>query len=352
MKPYLVKREGVRPEDLIGRILCHDLGRGGPATKAGLRKGHRVQEDEIPLLLRQEWDELHLLEVGGEDLSEEEAGTRLGRAIAGPGVVIKERPHGKAELVAAHKGLLKVEVMLLRRLNALEGMAVYTLFTNQVVCSGETVATAQITPLAVARTTVIEAEQIARKAGGLVRVRPFAHWRVGAILTEQVTERDAARCRSTLAEKLRWFGCDELLDVIHLSDNPDQIRRTVQALVGSSTDLLLIGGGNAMDPLDPAFQALQAAGARMERHGMPAHPGTLLWIASLGSMMIIGLPACGMFSHATLFDLLLPRLLAEGTISLDELADFGHGGILNKAMTFRFPPYRASKEVRPEEKEP
>lgn len=342
MKPHLVKRDGVRPEDLIGRILCHDLVREGPAAKAGFRKGHCVQEDEVPLLLRQEWDELHLLELGEEDLAEEEAGQRLGQAIAGPGVVVEQRPHGRAELVAAHKGLLKVQVAPLRQLNALEGMAVYTLFTNQVVSSGETVANAQITPLAVARMTVKEAEQIARKADGLVRVLPFTRWRIGAILTGRVNERDEERFRSTLTEKLRWFGCDELLDIVHLSDDPDQIRKTVQAFLGSDTNLLLIGGGNAMDPLDPVFRALAAVGARMERHGMPTHPGMLLWIASLGSMRIIGLPACGMFSHATLFDLLLPRLLAEGTISLEELTDFGHGGILNKAMAFRFPPYRVA----------
>jgi hypothetical protein len=352
MKPHLVKREGVRPEDLIGRVLCHDLARVGPASAAGLRKGHRVQENEIALLLRQEWDELHLLELGEEDLSEEEAGTRLSGAVAGPGVTVKKRPHGKVELIAAHKGLLKVEAAALRRLNGLEGMAVYTLFTNQVVSVGETVANAQITPLAVVRSTVKEAVQIARRAGGLVRVLPFSRWRVGAILTGRVNERDEARFRVTLGEKLRWFGCDDLLDVVHLSDDPDQMRKTVQAFHGSGTHLLLIGGGNAMDPLDPVFRGLAAAGVRMERHGMPSHPGTLLWIASLGGMTIIGLPACGMFSHATLFDLLLPRYLAEGTISLDELADFGHGGLLNRTMAFRFPPYQVRQPVGPEEGRP
>jgi hypothetical protein len=352
MKPHLVKREGVRPEDLIGKVLCHDLTRARPASAAGLRKGHRVQETEIALLLRQAWDELHLLELGKEDLSEEEAGTCLAGAVGGSGVTVKKRPHGKVELIAAHKGLLKVEVAALRRLNGLEGMAVYTLFTNQVVACGETIANAQITPLAVVRSTVKEAVQIARRVGGLVRVLPFSRWRVGAILTGRVNERDEARFRATLGEKLRWFGCDDLLDVVHLSDDPDQMRKTIQAFHGSGTQLLLIGGGNAMDPLDPVFQGIGAAGARVERHGMPSHPGTLLWIASLGSMTIIGLPACGMFSHVTVFDLLLPRLLAEGTMSLDELADYGHGGLLNRAMAFRFPPYQVSQLVGSEEEAP
>lgn len=351
MKAHLVKREGVCPADLIGRILCHDLAPGGPATKAGLRKGHRVLEEDVPVLLRQEWEDLHLVELDEGDLTEEEAGVRLARAIAGAGVIFTERPHGKWELIAAHRGLLKIQVDCLRRLNALHGIAVYTLFSDQVVSEAETVANAQIAPLAVACRVVEEAERIGKDAGELIRVLPFVCRRVGALVTERLDKQGVERFRATLTQKLRWFGCDHLLDFICLPDGPERIVKTIRAFLGSGTDLLLIGGGNALDPLDPLFQGLEAAGARLMRHGMPVHPGTLLWLASLSNMTIVGLPACGMFSHATLFDLLLPRLLAEGKIPSEDLADLGHGGILNKAMAFRFPPYRNSGQGKSEEEE-
>lgn len=351
MKPHLVKREGVCPEDLIGRILCHDLAPGGPATKAGLRKGHRVLEEDVQVLLRQEWEELHLVELDEGDLTEEEAGVRLARAITGAGVTLKERPHGKWELIAAHRGLLKIQVEFLRRLNTLNGIAVYTLFSDQVVSEAETVANAQIAPLAVACRVVEEAERIGKDAGELIRVLPFACRRVGALVTERLDKQGVERFRTTLTQKLRWFGCAHLLDFICLPDEPERIAKTARAFAGSGTDLLLMAGGNALDPLDPLFQGLEAAGARLMRHGMPAHPGTLLWLASLGKMTIVGLPACGMFSHATLFDLLLPRLLAEGKIPSEDLADLGHGGILNKAMAFRFPPYGNSGQGKSEEEE-
>ena len=56
MKPSLVKKQNAHPQDLIGRILCHDLVRGGAATRAGLRKGHWIGEVDIPILLDDEWD--------------------------------------------------------------------------------------------------------------------------------------------------------------------------------------------------------------------------------------------------------------------------------------------------------
>jgi hypothetical protein len=47
-----------------------------------------------------------------------------------------------------------------------------------------------------------------------------------------------------------------------------------------------------------------------------------------------------MFSQGTLFDLILPRVLAGETPDSGSLARYGHGGLLGRDMRFRFPPYR------------
>ena len=80
----------------------------------------------------------------------------------------------------------------------------------------------------------------------------------------------------------------------------------------------------------------------MMRHGTPAHPGSLLWLARWRGRPVLGMPACGMFSQATAFDLVLPRMLAGETIQNAELAAIGHGGLLSRDSAWRFPPYRQS----------
>jgi len=75
---------------------------------------------------------------------------------------------------------------------------------------------------------------------------------------------------------------------------------------------------------------------------VPAHPGSLLWIARLHGRPVLGMPACGMFSQATAFDLVLPRLLTGEEIRTAELAALGHGGLLSRDSAWRFPPYRQS----------
>ncbi len=112
----------------------------------------------------------------------------------------------------------------------------------------------------------------------------------------------------------------------------------------AALDLVLVAGASGLDPLDPVYVALERLGARMERHGIPAHPGTHLWLARLGDTPLLGVPACGMFSQATMVDVVLPRLLAGEPVGARELAAPGQGGLLSRDYAFRFPRYRASRE--------
>jgi hypothetical protein len=52
---------------------------------------------------------------------------------------------------------------------------------------------------------------------------------------------------------------------------------------------------------------------------------------------ILGIPACGMYASITVFDLILPRILAGEHIGRKELAELGHGGLCLKCETCRYP---------------
>src|SRR5207244_13316883 len=95
------------------------------------------------------------------------------------------------------------------------------------------------------------------------------------------------------------------------------------ALARAGERVLVVAGASALDPLDPVFGGLTLLGARMERHGAPAHPGSLLWLAFWEGTPVLGMPTCGMFSQATTFDLVLPRLLAGDRLDNRALAELG-----------------------------
>jgi molybdopterin biosynthesis enzyme len=104
-------------------------------------------------------------------------------------------------------------------------------------------------------------------------------------------------------------------------------------------ELILTAGAGSTDPLDACFVAIAALGGRVVRHGVPAHPGSMLWLARIGRTAILGLPTCGAYSRATAADLLLPRLLSGEPGSARTVARLGHGGILTRSQRFRFPAY-------------
>ncbi len=110
-------------------------------------------------------------------------------------------------------------------------------------------------------------------------------------------------------------------------------------------NLVLTAGAASTDPTDPFFVAIEGLGGRVIRHGVPAHPGSMIWLARIGRTDLLGLPTCGAYSRATAVDLLLPRLLTGERASNRMAASLGHGGVLTRAMRFRFPPYARELEA-------
>ncbi|MFQ5899633.1 MAG: hypothetical protein ACE5JN_15495 [Candidatus Methylomirabilia bacterium] len=338
MKAHAVQRSEATVSTLAGRVLCHDV--RDSTGKLVARKGDQLDTAAALRLLDEDWEELHLLELEPEDLHEEEAGSRLARAVVGDGVEVKGYAGGQWSLAASRRGLLNVKIAPLSQVNVLEGVSVFTLFDGQPVDAGEVVAKAKVTPLAIAGATVVELERVAREAGGLLAVRPFSPFTIGAIAGESLDDRQRERFESALREKIDWLG-SRLLPVRYASGDARAVAREIEALEAQGARILIVAGASALDPLDSVFGALSLLGARMERHGTPAHPGSLFWLASWAGRPVIGMPTCGMFSQATTFDLVLPRILSGEPVGNTELAALGHGGLLSREMAFRFPRYRS-----------
>jgi molybdopterin biosynthesis enzyme len=287
------------------------------------------------------WDEIHVLALDAGDLHEEQAGARLAAAVVGDGVEVKGYTGGQWALAATRRGLFRVEVRALAEVNAHPPISVFTLFDGQPVEAGEVVARAKVTPLVVAETTLQAVEATARRARGVVGVKAFRPLTVGAVARERLDDRQRARFEAALRQKIDWAG-GSLLPVRYAGVTPQAVAAELRALDGAGGELLIVAGASALDPLDPVFGGLELLGAHMERHGAPAHPGSLLWVARVRGKTVLGMPTCGMFSQATTFDLVLPRVFAGETVGNAEVAALGHGGLLSRDMAYRFPQYRAN----------
>jgi hypothetical protein len=339
MKVIAQRRDTATVDALRGMVLCHDVRDAAGKIVGG--KGARLDADVAGAVLTAPWDEIHLLEIEAGDLHEEEAGARLARAVVGDGVEVKGYTGGQWTLAAVRRGLLAIARTALTETNAQEGISVFTLFDGQPVEPGETVAKAKVTPLVISEQVLQAVEKTAQRAGGLLMVKAFRPIAVGAVAREKLEAKQRARFEAALQQKIDWFG-SRLLPIRYAGASPEAVADELIGLRREGAELLIVAGASALDPLDPVFGGLERLGARLERHGAPAHPGSLLWLARWEGLSVLGMPTCGMFSQATTFDLVLPRVLTGERIGNREMAELGHGGLLSRDMAYRFPPYRAT----------
>lgn len=339
MKPEIVRRDGASRLD--GSVLVADV--RDSLGRVVIGRGTLIGEDERIVLEGQPWEILHVVRPEPGDLLESDAGVQLAVAAAGPGVKAGEASGGHWPLVALSRGIVAVRREALLAVNGSGDLAVYTVSDGQVVDAGEVIARAKIIPFVVPGDTLERGARVAVASGGLIAVQPFHPTRIGVVVQESLGSSALDRFRRALDEKAAWFG-SSLLEPCIVARDARSIAASLEAALQAGAGIVAVAGTMAMDPLDPAFEAIRLMRGSLERVGVPAHPGSLLWLARLGDVPVVGMPSCGLFSRATVFDLVLPRLLAGLPVDSPWLASLGMGGLLTRDVAARFPPYRPRQE--------
>ncbi|MDQ6901193.1 MAG: hypothetical protein M3072_17130 [Candidatus Dormibacteraeota bacterium] len=316
---------------VTGHILSHDLG-------PGLRKGTRLGPEHAAAL--RNFPEVHVVVLEPGDLHEDEAGRRLARAVAGPGLRLEGPVQSQARLVAERRGLLRVDREAVVKINRLSGVSIFTLVDGQAVDMGEDVAGAKVTPVVVGGLLVAEAEQLAAQGGDqrVVRLLPFRPLRTLVVVTERLKPKARGLFFAAVSRKLGWFGAD-LIGLREVARDEAAVRAAYDEAGRASADLIVFAGASSIDPLDPAYSELRAAGGHLIRQGAPAHPGSMLWVGRLQEATVLGVASCAGFGKDTSLDLVLPFVFAYGSIDELDFAQLGYGGLIEKAAGRRFPPY-------------
>jgi hypothetical protein len=294
--------------------------------------------------------ELRAAWLDAGDLHEDEAARRLASAAVGAGVELRPPRQSRLDLTARWDGVLHVRVAALTRLNAIDPLEVFTLYHGQAVVAGQVVGSVKVAPHVVPESAVLAGVRIAEEAGTLLEVRPYQGLEVGAIAQEAITGEALARFDAGARFKIEALGSRFVGTVVVGDTEPQPAERAARAALiwairERELPVVLVGGVSAGDPLSPFYAALDSLGGRLLRRGVPAHPGSMIWLAELEGSRLLGLPQCGMFSLATAADLVLPRLLTGEALTAADLADLAHGGLLVKEMRFRFPPYAQGLEA-------
>lgn len=329
----------IKTENAVGCVLCHDITQiiKGVTKDARFRKGHVITKEDIPVLLSIGKDNIYIYENDESMMHENDAAKVLVSMCKNEYMSESDVKEGKIELKAEIDGLLKVNKKKLFTVNSFGQMMIATRHGNTMVKKGDKLAGTRIIPL------VIEKEKMEKvKAevgeGTILKLMPFKHKKVALLTTgnEVYYHRIKDTFSETVMQKLDEFDV-QIIDHVILPDDNELLTKTILEELEKGADIVICTGGMSVDPDDKTPLAIKNTGADVVSYGSPVLPGAMFMIAYMGEKVIMGLPGCVMYARRTIFDLALPRVMADDKITSDELSSLGEGGLCLGCEVCTFP---------------
>lgn len=330
----------IKTEDAVGHVLCHDLTQiiKDEYKGACFKKGHIVTESDIPILLSMGKENLYVFECTSDMLHENDAALRLSKICQNEYMVCSDISEGKIEIKADADGLFTVDTNKLNAVNSIDEIMIATRKGNTAVKKGDKLCGTRVIPLVINEQKILDAEGICAK-GPILKLHPYVLKTAGIITTgsEVYNKRIEDKFTPVIIDKLRDYGVSVTKHII-VDDNIDNITSAINKMRNSKVEIILCTGGMSVDPDDNTPGAIKKSGADIITYGAPVLPGAMFLLGYFDDgTPIVGLPGCVMYAKATVFDLALPRLVANVRMSKKDFVEMGEGGLCLSCGTCAYP---------------
>jgi len=354
---FLLPRPRVVPVvEAVGQKALHDMTEIIPGSFKGaaFSAGQTLSAGDVCRL--QQMGRFHVAvedaaAAHGAGIHENDGVRAFARRMAGENVGFALPPReGKINFRSRIRGLLCVDSNRLEAFNMLPDVMCASRRDGALLEEGTEFAGTRVIPLYVHEDRFAAALGILDQP--LFSVAPLRRARAGVLVTGTEVFQGLIEDKfiPLISAKLWNHGCSVVKAEV-VPDDKARIARAIDGIRHAGVDLLVTTGGLSVDPEDVTRAALLDAGLVDVLYGAPVLPGTMTLIGRIpgnkaaplpgasrsgqsriirqpeeGEMQVIGVPACALYFKVTLFDILLPRLLAGRHISRAELAALGEGG--------------------------
>jgi molybdenum cofactor synthesis domain-containing protein len=328
-------------DQAVGTTLAHDMTEiiPGKSKAPAFKRGHKVKSEDLCRLMRMGKNNLYVLDLKKDQVHEDDAVYELACALAGPGVIFSSNPtEGKLELKAAYPGLFKVNIDALIDFNMIEDVMCASIHNNTCVDINQSLAATRAIPLVIKRNELERAVKTARTNYPIFSVKIFSPLKIRLIITgnEVYNGLIQDRFQTIVEKKTRALGAI-VKETVILPDNLEMISDQIKSYLKKDTDLIITTGGMSVDPDDVTKAGIEKAGFDEVHYSSAVLPGAMFLLGYNKTTSIMGLPACGLYHETTIFDLILPRLMAGEKPEKRDLAKLCHGGLCQNCNPCRFP---------------
>ena len=140
-----------------------------------------------------------------------------------------------------------------------------------------------------------------------------------------------------VVEKLAAYGV-AVTEHRVVGDGLENVAAAIGELRRAGVDMILCTGGMSVDPDDNTPGAIKASGARIVTYGAPVLPGAMFLLGYFDDgTPVMGLPGCVMYAGATIFDIILPRVVAGVPVAREDVTSLGEGGLCLNCSVCTYP---------------
>ena len=318
--------------EAAGGTAVHSIRKGGFV----LKKGKVIDADDVAALQAAGIDEIVVVRLETDDVSEDVAAAEIAAAVAGDHVRADRAFTGRCNLFADSAGVLVIDKTAVDELNLIdEAVTFATLPAYKPVVVGELIATVKIIPFAVSKAAHAKALAVAKRVRPLLRVAPYKIRKVGIVSTllPGLAEKVIEKTLKITAERLAPAGATIIADK-RVPHDQKILAKAIDDVLLQGAELAIVFGASAIaDRRDVIPSAIEAVGGKVEHFGMPVDPGNLMLIGQAKGHPILGAPGCARSPKENGFDWILMRLLAGLPVSRADITGMGVGGLLMEIVT-------------------
>lgn len=330
----------IKVQEAVGQVLGHDITQIIPGVKKGpvFKKGHIIKEEDIPVLLSVGKEHVFIYELDENMVHENDAAKILANLCGNEHMTHSEVSEGKIELFADCDGIFLADNEKLKLVNSFGQMMIATRSSGFLVKKGDKLAGTRIIPLVIEKEKMDKVQSLIGD-DKIMKVVPIKAKKFGLVVTgsEVFHGRIEDAFTSILVNKMKAYGA-EMLEHVICDDKPEEITKNILDFLTKGVDLVLVTGGMSVDPDDKTPLAIKNTGARIVSYGAPVLPGAMFLLSYMkDGRPILGLPGCVMYAKRTIFDLVIPRVLADIPIDEDFLSNLGNGGLCLNCPVCTFP---------------
>lgn len=320
-------------------VLCHDMTEIIPGVRKGaaFKKGHIVTEQDIPHLLDMGKQHIYVWDLDDGYVHENDAAERMARAVCGKNISMSAPSEGKINLKAECDGILKINRQAVYALCQDEEICLATIRPDRLIHKGKQIAGTRVIPLAVKEEVVARFEKICTEHAPVIEVVPLRPTKIGIVTTG--SEIKSGRVKDSFGDVLRAKAKEtgaEVIGQVFSGDEPEDIAQAITDFIAQGATLVEVTGGMSVDPDDRTPAAICRV-AQPVSYGSPVLPGAMFMLAYAGDVPVVGLPGCVMFAKRTIFDLIVPRLMAGERITRDDIVAQAVGGLCESCEVCTYP---------------